>query len=156
MAMLIIAMVAGGVLTAFVFSRGLSMRAGLGMAATNLVEEVTSQLREPSFRNLPAGVYVDDFMLPKARPPGAVTLSAPNPLNLPDDPPNYFRKRYQTNAGRTPAATWADHADGRLVVVEDLVDIDEDGLAGFHFNGSPDGRVDLKRIRVKVKYTWPH
>ncbi len=169
-AMMVIGLVAAGIMKSFVTSRRLSHRSGSELSTMGLVEEVSEQLRAaaqaplPNGLTLARGVYVDDFMLAGARPPGAVVLPAPNPLNLPAD----FRARFQTNQGRTPAATWVDHADGRVYVVEDgvdangngtidpgeLDDLDGDGLTAIDF----DGRfpVDLRRVRVKVRFTTPN
>lgn len=149
-AMVVIGLVAAGILSAFVFSRRLTHRSGGELSTMGFVEEISEQLRAAPVNGLTLnpGVYVDTNMLSTARPPGAGTLAA---LDL----PAAFQLRYQTNQGRTPAATWADHADGRVLVVEGATDLDGDGLVGIDLSNPADGVIDLRRVRVKVRFTTP-
>ena len=176
-AMLVIGTVATGILTAFVFSRRLTLRSGSELAAMGFVEEISEQLRGATQADLAngltlgRGVYVDANM-PVSGRPNALVAGVPTAplaaLNLPPD----FQARFQTNQGRTPDHTWANHADGRVYVVEDAprddnpangqidpaelqaVDLDGDGLAGIDFNN--DSITDLRRVRVKVRFTTPN
>lgn len=186
-AMVILGLVATGIMNAFAFSRRLTHRSRSELASMGMVEEISEQLRTavgvvqgtppnelpdtlPNGLTLRPGVYVDRNMLVTARPLGAVTLPNPNPEDLPDPLrlPDDFQ-RFLTNQGRTPAANWRDHADGRVLVVEDapvdnnpangridkeeldVVDLDGDGLAGIDFNN--DGVTDMRRVRVKVRFS---
>lgn len=171
-AMVIIGLIAGGVMSAFVFSRRVTIRSGTELSGYTLIRGSAEVLRGAGqVANPPAGeltlamgIYVDQNMV---SPPAAGGV---NPARLPTlDLPADFRTRFQTNTGRTPAPTFAGHGDGRVVVVESPVDtngngrldppelaaadLDGDGGTGIDFNG--DGRVDLRRVRVKVRWTTP-
>ncbi|MBI3333285.1 MAG: prepilin-type N-terminal cleavage/methylation domain-containing protein [Candidatus Omnitrophica bacterium] len=150
LAMLILALVTGGIFTAFVFGRRTGYRSESELIAAASIQGVAEELRlavsgdSPTGLTLSPGLYVDEYMV--APPAGANTLAA---LDMPPD----WRAKYQTNAGRTPAPTMADHGDGRMAVVEELSDLDGDGLAGIDFNG--DGEADLRRVRVRLRWTTP-
>ena len=154
-AMVIIGLIAGGVMSAFVFGRRVTIRSSTELSGYTLIRGSAELLRGAGQQAVPpageltlaTGIYVDQNM---ASPPAAGGV-VPTPLqilNLPDD----FRTRFLTNEGRTPAPTFANHGDGRVVVVEEAVDLDGDGGAGIDFNG---GGVDLRRVRVKVRWTTP-
>ena len=154
MAMVVIGLVAGGMLTAFVFSRRITWRSGTELSGAGLVNETVDGLRASisggggGGLSLVPGIYVDQNMV--SPPTGAATQAA---LNFPAD-----FLRFQTDPGDPAAvptniANPATHGDGRLVVVEDLVDRDGDTLAGLDFDG--DGQADLRRVRVRVKWTSP-
>lgn len=155
-AMVIIGLVAGGVMGAFVFARRVTIRSGTELSGYTLIRGSAELLRGAGQQAVPpageltlaTGIYVDQNM---QSPPvgGGVNPTPLQTLNLPDD----FRTRFQTNTGRTPAPTFAGHGDGRVVVVEEAADLDGDGGQGIDFNG--DGRIDLRRVRVKVKWTTP-
>ncbi len=158
-AMLIIGLVATGIVTAFIFSRRVSWRSGTELSGAGFVNETGEALRGAvggtitsgpnAGLSLVPGVYVDEHMSANGGnvPEGAVAVLG---LNLPD----YFQK-FLTNtgsAGATIAA--ANHADGRMVVVEDTgQDLDLDGQSGLDLNG--DGRTDLLRVRIRMKWTSP-
>ena len=149
-AMLVIGLVATGIITAFIFSRRVTWRSGTELSSSGLVTEVAEGLRgaisgpTPNGLTLQPGIYVDQNMqnAPATSTPLAV-------LNFPAD-----FLRFQTNAG-TAGSTVAlnNHGDGRVVVVEGTQDLDGDGLYGIDFDG--DGQVDLRRVRVRVKWTSP-
>ena len=150
MAMVVIGLVAAGILTAFVFGRRVTWRSGTELSGASLVNETADGLRAAisggsgAGLTLVPGVYVDQNM---TNPP--VGGSALAPLNFPAD-----FQRFQTDAGTSPSTiNPATHGDGRLVVVEDLVDLDGDGLTGIDFNG--DGQADIRRVRIRVKWTSP-
>lgn len=190
MAMLVIGMVAAGILAAFVAGRRITLRSSSELQAMGFVEEIHEQLRSAPLPNgitLQAGIYVDGNMLATARPeaPNGTQAQVLPALNFPNDPnrPDEFADRFLTNEDRSTAQgtlgrTWANHADGRVYVVEDAqraavdlngdgdtedpgepalsladVDLDGDGLAGIDFNG--DRRTDLRRVRVRVRFTTP-
>lgn len=144
MAMLVISLVAGGVLTAFAFSRQLMWRTDCELAATNLSQDIADRFREQPMRGWGEGIYVSQGMLnPPQRGPWSPQERAQ--LNMPGF------GRFLTSPGT--ARDFANHGDGRVLIVEDLTDIDGDGVTGIDFNG--DGRVDLRRIRVKTRWTSP-
>ena len=147
-AMIILGLVTGGIFTAFVMGRRVTVRSEGELAAAQLVSATLEKLRLPSALPGP-GIYVDDFM---ATPPaGAQRLAL---LNFPGEPPeSAFRLRFMTNAGRTPQPTLADHGDGCLLMVEGDTDLDGDGLKGTDVNS--DATVDLNRVKVRVKFTSP-
>ena len=155
-AMVIIGMVAGGIMTAFVFSRRVSWRSGTELSAASFVQDVTDGLRQavsnpiPGGLTLAPGIYVDEGM--QNPPAGSTPLAA---LNFPAE-----FLRFQTNPGTAP--TLAGHGDGRLMVVEQAdengngitdEDLDGDGRIGQDFDG--DGVTDLRRVRVRVRWTTP-
>ncbi len=154
-AMVIIGLIAGGVMTAFVFGRRVTIRSSTELSGYTLIRGSAELLRGAGQQvNPPAGeltlatgIYVDQNM---ASPPaaGGVNPTPLQTLNLPAD-----FARFLTNEGRTPAPTFANHGDGRVVVVEEAADLDGDGGQGIDFNG--DGRIDLRRVRVKVRWTTP-
>ena len=165
--MLILGLVTGGIFTAFVFGRRVNIRSETELAGYNSVQAVMEQVRLSVGGNSPGGlpkttpgVYVDTRMLASAQPPGATAISA---LDLPAD----FSAKYQTNQGRTPVATWADHADGMVMVVEKAdengngiadEDLDGDGKIGIGFNlpaPPPGGKTDLYRVRIYLRKTTP-
>ncbi len=159
-AMLIIGLVATGIITAFIFSRRMTWRSGTELSGSWLVTETAEALRAPLANglSLTPGIYVDQRMAnagPFAGVPPAFNAPAgANPiagLNLPTD----FRTRFQTNVGAAGTVAAASHGDGRLVVVEDGVDLDGDGQAGVDVSNPPDGIIDLRRVRVRVKWTSP-
>ena len=149
MAMVVIGLVAGGMLTAFVFSRRITWRSGTELSGAGLINETADGLRAAisggggGGLSLVPGVYVDQNMVNP--PTGATTQAA---LNFPND-----FLRFQTDPGTGTTIIPATHGDGRLVVVEDLVDRDGDTLSGLDFDG--DGQADLRRVRVRVKWTSP-
>ena len=162
-AMLVIGLVATGIVTAFIFSRQVTWRSSTELSSAGLVREVAEALRSAVSRPIAAGpkagltlapgVYRDDNM--PNPPAGAVTLpvggGGVNPLNLPVD----FR-RFQDPASGVAGATVAaaNHGDGRLVVVEDAgEDRDGDGQSGLDLDG--DGVTDLRRVRIRLKFTSP-
>ena len=183
MAMLILALVTGGIFTAFVFSRRVNWRTEGELLAQNYSAQVAEDLRlavagaSPSGLRLAAGVWVDDKLAnagafagqnpPFIPPPGADVPRDgagnpinPNPLNFPAE----FAARYQTNPGT--AANWTQHGDGRIIVVEGFSDVDGNGTAtiaendldgdgqvGFDFDG--DRATDMHRVRVKVQWATP-
>ncbi len=169
--MVIITMVAGGIITAMIQSRRVTIRSSSELSTAGLVSEVSEALRSAvngpittgpftGFDLTNPGIFADANM--QNRPAGATAV---NSLILPAD----FRDKFQTSAGT--AATIAGHGDGRLVVVENApvdnnpangtidaaelaaVDLDGDGQAGIDFDN--DGITDLRRVRVKVKFTSP-
>lgn len=172
-AMVIIALVAAGMMGAFVFSRRATWRSGTELSAAVLAQQSADGLRlaaatgvAPDGLLLAPGIYVDDSM--GNAPAGSTVLvpagGGPNPLNFPAE-----FTRFQTDGGT--AATLEGHGDGRLIVVENapvdtdvppngiqadelaLVDLDGDSLAGQDFNG--DGVTDLRRVRIRVRWTTP-
>lgn len=165
-AMLVIAMVAAGIMSAFVFSRRVTWRSGTELSAAGLTKQTVDDLRmaiggpAPNGLSLAAGIYVDQNM----QNAPVVGVNNPTPLavlNFPGTPadPNSFA-RFQTDAGTAP--TIAGHGDGRLIVVENAdengngpadEDLDGDGLIGLDFDG--DGQTDLRRVRVRVRWTTP-
>ncbi len=172
-AMLVIGVVAAGILSAFVFSRQVTWRSGTELSGAGLAKQSVDELRQaiggPAANglSLAAGIYVDQAM---QNAPAGSTLPdpdgngpLPNPLNFPAE-----FTRFQTDAGTAP--TLAGHGDGRLIVVENapvdannnnaidpgelaLVDLDGDGQVGIDFDD--DGQTDLRRVRVRVKWTSP-
>ena len=81
------------------------------------------------------------------KPSGAAAISA---LDLPAD-----FLRFQSDPGAAGGTVaMATHGDGRMVVVEDITqDLDGDGQRGLDLNG--DGTTDLRRVRIRVKWTSP-
>lgn len=180
-AMLIIGLVSTGLITAFIFGRRMTLRSGTELSGANLVQETAEILRTAGQLALPPagelslapGVYVDQRMRNEHPtrpntpafnfPASATSLAA---LNLPDD-----FARFQSDPGTGTSVALANHGDGRVVVVEnapvdtdvplngiqadelDLVDLDRDGRAGLDFNN--DGTTELRRVRVRVKWTSP-
>ena len=175
MAMLILALVTGGIFTAFVFGRRVNWRTEGELLAQNYTSQVAEDLRLAINGASPAtglrlvpGVYVDDTLgnNPFSAPPGAQVPRDgagnpinPNPLNFPPE----FRARYQTNPGT--ARTWTQHGDGRIMIIEGGVDtngngnpvddndLDGDGQVGFDFDRN--GTTDMHRVRVKVQWSTP-
>lgn len=164
-AMLIIGLVATGIMTTFVFSRRVSWRSSTELSGTGMVSEIGEGLREavggpaPNGLTLEPGIYVDENM--GMRPATAQDLAV---LNL---PPDY--DRFLTSNGTGPFVNdqdgdgEPDHGDGRLVVVEEAdengngpedEDLDGDGQIGIDFNN--DGVTDLRRVRIRVKWTSPN
>ena len=167
MAMVVIGLVAGGILTAFVFGRRVTWRSGTELSGAGLINETADGLRAVisggggAGLSLVPGVYRDQNMV---NPPAGATAQAA--LNFPND-----FLRFQTDPGNPAAvptniANPATHGDGRLVVVEGLEDrngdnvatiaendFDGDGYAGLDFDG--DKQADLRRVRVRVKWTSP-
>lgn len=162
MAMLILGMVTGGIFTAFVFARQVSYRSTSQLVALGMMRGTSEQLRAGTV-GLSPGIYVDQKLgsAPFIAPPDPPVNTEPAPrdkvvplasLNFPDDPPGQgFRSRYQTNPGT--ARTWADHGDGRVMIVEGNFDLDGDGKKGVDVTG--DNNADLYRVKVKVKWTPP-
>ena len=158
--MVVIALVAAGILNAFTFSRRMGARAGTELSGETYAQQISEELRRAVGGNLPSGltlnpgVYVDTNMTDP--PPAAIRLGDPDgngPLQPPLDFPAAFR-RYQTSGKpMASAASVKNHGDGRMVVVEDLVDLDEDGQVGLNFDG--DATVDVRRVRVQVQWTTP-
>ena len=162
-AMLIIGMVASGILTAFVFSRRIGWRSSTELSGGSLVTEVAESLRDSILGTLPngislePGIYVGEDMNDDGGNVPAGAIETPG-LSLPAD-----FQRFRTapgSAGATVAAN--NHADGRLVVVEQAdenlngiadEDLDGDGQIGLDVDG--DGRTDLERVRIRVKWTSP-
>ncbi|MBI3322504.1 MAG: prepilin-type N-terminal cleavage/methylation domain-containing protein [Candidatus Omnitrophica bacterium] len=179
-AMVIIAMVAAGIMSAFVFSRQAVLRSGTELSAAGLTRQTVDDLRMAIPQDtldglsLVPGIYVDDNM--QNIPPGSIRPDPDgpggpirNPLNF---PPEFVQ--FQTDPG-TPPAGWTvpleGHGDGRMVVVENApvdnnpangqidpaelnaVDRDGDGQAGQDFDG--DGVTDLRRVRVRVRWSSP-
>jgi len=150
-AMLVIGLVATGIVTAFIFSRKVTWRSSTELSGASLVTGMADELRAAvsgptaAGLTLQPGIYVDQNM---QNPPATATPLAA--LNLPD---NFLR--FQTDAGTAGSTVAADnHGDGRLVVVENVgQDLDGDGQAGLDLNG--DGTTDLRRVRVRVKFTSP-
>lgn len=169
--MVIITMVAGGIITAMIQSRRVTIRSSSELSTSGLVSEVSEALRSAvngpittgpftGFDLTQPGIFADANM---QNPPAGATLV--NSLVLPDD----FRTAFQTSAGT--GTTMANHGDGRVVVVENAprdnnpangaidpaelaaVDLDGDGQAGIDFDNN--GTTDLRRVRVKVKFTAP-
>ena len=155
-AMLIIGMVAAGIMSAFVFSRRVSWRSGTELSGAGLAKQSVQDLRNAiagdtaQGLSLAAGLYVDQNM--QNPPAGSTRIPA---LNFPAE-----FIRFQTDPGTAP--TVAGHGDGRLVVVENAdengnsiadEDLDGDGQIGFDFNG--DGTTDLRRVRVRVRWSSP-
>ena len=158
-AMMIMATVATGIITAFIFSRKVSWRSSTELSGAGLVTETADSLRGAvagpmaNGLTLEPGIYVDNGM--PNRPAGAVTLpvggGGPNPLNFPAD-----FLRFQDPASGVGGATVAraNHGDGRLVVVENAgQDLDGDGFSGVSFDGGT--TTALRRVRVRVKFTSP-
>ena len=152
-AMLVIGLVATGIITAFIFSRRMTWRSGTELSSSGLVTETAEALRGAvggalaNGLSLAPGVYADQNM--QNRPAGATPIAG---LNLPAD----FQARFQTDpgtGGSTVAA--ANHGDGRLVVVEEGADLDGDGQTGLDVSAPADGVVDLRRVRVRLKWTSP-
>jgi prepilin-type N-terminal cleavage/methylation domain-containing protein len=141
--MMIFTLVASGLLAAFTFARSTGWRNRLWMQGLELAREVYEKL--PDDFSLNPGIYVDENM---QHPPqsGNTQPAKVTALNF---PANF--QRFQTDPGQ--ADTFFGHGDGRLYVVEGTEDIDQDGYTGFDFDG--DGRADLLRVRVKVKWTAP-
>ncbi len=154
-AMLIIGLVATGIITAFIFGRRVTWRSSTELSSSGLVTETAEALRGAingplaNGLSLQVGIYVDQHMDDAGGfiPAGATQLAALNLWNNPTDP----FKRFQVDKGT--AATLSDHGDGRLVVVEGAADLDGDGAAGLDLNG--DTLIDLRRVRVRVKWTSP-
>lgn len=148
-AMVIIGIITSGLMTAFAFSRRLSHRSGSELSVTGYVQEVAEQLRGAVQGNLAngltltPGIYVDNNM--QNPPAGATRLAA---LNLPAEFPARFLSSPGVSGG---TVALANHGDGRVVVVEALVDLDGDGLTGIDLGG---GQI-LRRVRVRVKWTTP-
>lgn len=171
--MVIITMVAGGIITAMIQSRRVTIRSSSELSTAGLVSEVAEALRSAVNGPITSGdfagadltvpgIFVDANMNAATRPAGATAVAS---LNLPDD----FRTAFQTGVGT--GTTMANHGDGRVVVIENApvdnnpangsidaaelaaVDLDGDGQAGIDFNN--DGVTDLRRVRVKVKFTAP-
>ncbi len=162
MGMLILALVSGGIFTAFVFGRRVNYRSESELMAYNAVQSVLEQLRlavqgasPGGLPQLAPGIYVDQKMGnagPFASqspaffsPAGSTPLAA---LNLPAD----FQTRYQTDPGT--AANFTSHGDGIVMVVEGNTDLDGDGFTGLDFNA--DGQTDEYRVRLWVKKTTPN
>lgn len=162
-AMLIIGLVATGIITAFIFSRRVSWRSGTELSGSSLVTEVAENLRSAvaaplaNGLSLNPGIYVDEGMNDDGGnvPAGAVEVPG---LNLPND-----FQRFLTSPGSAGATVAAgNHADGRLVVVERAdengngiadEDLDGDGQVGLDLDGN--GTTDLRRVRIRVKWTTP-
>lgn len=159
-AMVVIAMVAAGIMNAFVFSRRVGWRSGTELSGAGLAKEAVDALRAaipgtaPNGLSLAPGIYVDENMQ------NAPVVGAVTPTRLPTlDFPAEFA-RFQTDAGT--AATLQGHGDGRLIVVENAdengngpadEDLDGDGQIGIDFDG--DRVTDLRRVRVRVRWTTP-
>ena len=166
-AMLVIAMIAAGIMTAFSFSRQVTHRSGGELQSMGFVQDISEQLRgavQAPLANgltLAPGIYVDSNM--KHPPTGANQLAALN-ITQPDF------QRFLTGAGTT--ADMVGHGDGRIYVVEGAprdtngtpgiqadeiaaADLDGDGQTGIDLTIPPDGVTELFRVRVKVKWTTP-
>ena len=169
-AMLVIGLVATGIITAFIFNRRVTWRSGTELFGSGLVTEVAENLRGAvagplsNGLSLDPGIYADQNM---PNPPAGVSNPRIAGLNFPDD----FR-RFQDPASGVAGATVAaaNHGDGRVLVVEDapvdannngvddpgeiaLVDKDGDGLAGLDLDRN--GTTDLRRVRIRMKWTSP-
>lgn len=139
-AMLIVALVAGGILSAFVFSRRVTLRSGAEMTVDTLAQEVAEDLRLAVAGNTPnlniplaEGIYIGtDYV---GDPPANSTALAT--LNFPPQLARFLRE----------------DGDGRMVIIEENNDLDGDGFAGQDLDG--DGTVDLRRVRVEVNFTTP-
>ena len=169
MAMIVIGLVAGGILTAFIFGRRVTWRSGSELSGSGLVQETADNLRAsvggggPAGLSLNPGVYVDNNM--QNPPTGFTRVLA---LNFPAAPDF---GRFQTDGGTAgPTIIPATHGDGRLVVVDGvgtaqgtndldgdgiwpMMDANADGFGDLDFDH--DGVPDLRRVRVRVKWTSP-
>lgn len=165
-AMVIIGMVAGGILPAFVFGRKVTWRSGTELAGIGLVQQTADRLRGvvnagpgggAGGLTLAPGIYADPNM--QNAPPGT-DATRPAGLVLPAD-----FTRFLTDTGTNPSNINAGtHGDGQLVVVETTADLDGDNIwpaqdsngdtwGDLDFNR--DGQPDLRRVRVRVKWTTP-
>ena len=154
-AMLVIGLVATGIVTAFIFTRRMTWRSGTELSSASLVTEVAEGLRGaaagplPNGLTLTPGIYVDQHMGTGGGnvPAGATAIAG---LNLPAD-----FQRFLTDPGQGGATVAAaNHADGRMVVVEDTsADLDGDGQTGLDLDGN--GTADLLRVRIRTKWTSP-
>ena len=153
--MLVLGLVAGGIFTAFVFGRRVTLRSESELVGYNWLQAVAEQLRlsvgsagPEGLPKLAPGVYVDEKMKNTAgwhSPPGSAALAV---LNLPAE----FQAKYQTGPGT--ADNFTNHGDGVVMVVEDqTADLDGDGKRGLDFNA--DGQTDLFRVRLYIKKTTP-
>ena len=159
-AMLVIGLVATGILTAFIFSRRVTWRSSTELSSSGLMTETIEAMRTAVNEDLANGlslkpnIYSDTAMLNSPAP--ADTTHRIAGLDLPPD-----FQRFLTNDGTGPNLGDTnndgnpDHGDGRLVVVEEGVDLDGDGQAGLDVSNPPDGIIDLRRVRVRVKWTSP-
>ena len=175
-AMVIIAVVAAGIMNAFVFSRQVTWRAGTELSGAGLTRQTVDELRQaitaplPNGLTLQPGIYVDQVLgnAGNGAPVGSIPAAG---LNFPAE---FTRFQVTTNRNPDPQAAntprLAGHGDGRVVVVENApvdsngngtidpnelaaVDLDGDGQAGQDLNG--DGITDLRRVRVRVRWTSP-
>lgn len=166
--MVVIALVAAGVMSAFVFSRRVTWRSGTELSGAGLAKQSVDDLRMaiagPTAEglSLEPGIYVDQVL----GAPGGGAPAGSTPTAALDFPAEFTR--FQTTANWNPdpqgAATpaLAGHGDGRLIVVENAdengngpadEDLDGDGQIGLDFDG--DGVTDLRRVRIRVRWTTP-
>ena len=151
LAMVILGLVTGGVFSAFVFSRRVTNRSQAQTLIQNYMVQLNEQLRRAMAGDIAAGpfqgltlnpgVYVDENMV--RIPPLATRLAA---LNLPPD-----LRIYQNRPGT--ADDWTGYGDGVILVVEELADLDGDGLTGQDFDG--DRIVDLRRATIRIRWNPP-
>jgi len=152
-AMLLITMVATGIMAAFVFGRRVTLRSGAEMTFDALATQVAEDLRLATAGNSPnlniplaEGIYHGTDVV--NGPPGATTIAA---LNFPAG-----MVRFLTRDGNgTLAAVLTDNCDGRFVIIEEVTDLDGDGVAGNDLSNPVDGVTDLRRVRVIVNFTTP-
>ena len=153
LAMLIFALVASGVFTAFVFSRKVSWRSETEIMVQSQVQQIMEKLRLAATGPLPDGTtlvpgyYVDANMI---SPPNAVNGTAPTVvtwLNFPVE-----MRRFQTVAGEG-IYLFVEKADENLNGINDE-DFDGDKLIGKDF--SADNVTDAARVRIRVRWTVPN
>ncbi len=154
-AMLVIGLVSTGIVTAFIFSRKVTWRSSNELSGAGLVNETAEALRGAvgatmaNGLSLTPGIYSNATMQNSPAPNDAAhRLAALNP-------PADFQ-RFLTDAGTAGGTVAAvNHGDGRLVVVEGAVDLDGDGATGLDVSDPPDGIIDLRRVRIRMKWTSP-
>ncbi|GEM_PF-3489206 len=158
-AMLVIGLVATGIITALIFGRRVTWRSGSELSGAGLVTETAEALRGAiggtmtNKLSLTPGIYSNATMQNSPAPNDAAHRLAA--LNPPADFQRFLTNNGTgPNLGDTNADGQPDHGDGRVVVVEDITaDLDGDGQRGLDLNG--DGTTDLRRVRVRVKFTSP-
>lgn len=162
-AMVVIGLVSSGIVTAFVFSRRVTHRSGSELSAVGLAQQTTEALRGAvggpitgsDLTLATPGIYVDQNM---QNPP---TDTAGNPairrtgLNFPAE-----FARYQTSALADPnqpagisSAGVINAGDGRMYIVETNTDLDNDGFTGLNVDGSANGSIELRRVKVRIQWT---
>jgi len=153
LAMLIFALVASGVFTAFVFSRKVSWRSETEIMVQSHVQRIMEKLRLAvtgdlaDGTTLTPGYYVDAKMTGAPNSANGTVPIAVAWLNFPLE-----MQRFQTANGEG-IYLFVEKSDENADGIADE-DYDNDGLIGKDFNG--DHITDAKRVRVRVRWTVPN